>query len=316
MSRNDPLSAVEPDLRAALAAMPNFNALTEERLPAMRAILQGEPALLGADGTLTVSRVFVSSRHGAADIPALLYQPTVAVAVPLPALLNIHGGGFVAGSAHREDAAMRNIAKTLGCVVLSTDYRLAPESPFPAAIEDCDSALYWLHGAATELCINVDRIAVRGVSAGGGLALGLAVMARDRGGPPISFLQLIYPMLDDRTGEHPCTGKFVWTAAANRFGWDAVLRGQDRASPPPYSVPGRAQDLASLPPIFLAVGAIDLFVGEILSLATRLVDAGVSLELHIYPGAYHGFSLVAESRAAKTLVRDSNAALSRAMHER
>jgi triacylglycerol lipase len=121
-------------------------------------------------------------------------------------------------------------------------------------------------------------------------------------------------MLDDRTAEHPFTGKYVWPASSNRFGWDAFLRGQDRANPSVYAVPGRAQNLAGLPPVFLAVGSIDLFAGENLSLATRLIDAGVAVELHMYPGAYHGFVLVADSCAAKAFEGDSIAALRRVMH--
>jgi triacylglycerol lipase len=311
----DKALAVDSDLRPALAIMPNLEGIAE-RLPAIREMLQGDPVRLGVDGQITVTRVTLPSKQGSPEVPALLYQPQRWPDGALaPALLNIHGGGFVAGSAQREDLAMRSVAAELGCVVLSPDYRLAPESPFPAAIEDCDSALSWLLQEAAELRIDAGRIAVRGVSAGGGLALGLALKVRDRGSSPICFLQLLYPMLDDRTAEHPWTGNFVWTAASNRFGWDSVLRNQVRGKPSPYAVPARAPDVSGLPATFLAVGSIDLFAGETLSLAARLIDVGVPVELHLYPGAYHGFNLVADSRVAKSFAGVASAALRRAMHD-
>jgi acetyl esterase/lipase len=315
VSANDELAAVASDLRVVLEKLPDLSALSVQKLPAIRALLQGEPARLGDDAGVTVSRVLVPRGQGNDGVPALLYQPAATAGVRCPAVLNIHGGGYVAGAAQREDAAMRELARNLSCVVVTPDYRLAPESPFPAALEDCDAALGWLHREASALGVDEQCVTVRGTSAGGGIALGLALLARDRKDPPICFLQLVYPMLDDRTSEHPFTGKYVWPVASNQFGWDALLRGQDRANPSPYAVPGRAENLAGLPPIFLAVGSIDLFAGEILSLATRLVDAGVSVELHMYPGAYHGFALVADSCVAKSFHRDSTAALRRVMHE-
>jgi triacylglycerol lipase len=309
----DPLAAVDPDLRSTLAVMPDLDQLSQTTLPAIRTMLQGETVTLGATGTVTVSRVAIPSMNGAAAVSALLYQPLKTSGDPIPALLNIHGGGFVAGSAQREHAAMCILASELGCVVLSPDYRLAPEYPFPAALEDCRASLGWLHREAAALNIDDQRIAARGVSAGGCLALGLALLTRDDNVPSVCFLSLVYPMLDDRTGPHMVAGKYVWTANANRFAWDSYLGGQNRASPSLYAVPGRATDFANLPPIFLAVGGIDLFVGETLSLATRLVDAGVPTELHIYPGAYHGFNLVENSRATKAFTRDSSAAFKRAL---
>ena len=305
----DPLALVDPELRPALAALPDFSRLSDESLPAFRTMLQGEGDQLGVDGTLNVSRILLPSLRGDHRIPALLYRPESAAGVRIPAVLNLHGGGYVAGSAQREDPAMRAVARELGCVVLTPDYRLAPDAPYPAAIDDCESALHWLRAESTLLSVDTDRIAVRGSSAGGGLALGLALRMRDGGRGRIAFLQLIYPMLDDRTGEHPHAGRFVWTSAANRYGWEALLRGHDRANPSPYAVPGRARDVAGLPPVFLAVGSIDLFARENLELATRLIDAGVAVELHLYPGAYHGFPLVADSRVAKALTRDGIAAL-------
>ena len=313
MIDHDPLSAVDPELRSTLKVMPDLDHLSEATLPAIRAMLQGGAVTLGTTGSVTASRISIPSVDGAACVSALLYRPRESLGRPIPALLNIHGGGFVAGSAEREHSAMHALASELGCVVLSPNYRLAPEWPFPAALQDCRASLLWLQRETATLNVDTQRIAARGVSAGGCLALGLALLMRDEGAPSVSFLNLVYPMLDDRTGEHCRAGKFVWTANANRFAWDSYLRGQNKSPPSLYAVPGRACDFAGLPPIFLAVGAIDLFVGETLSLAAKLIEAGVPTELHVYPGAYHGFNLVANSRSANAFTRDSGAALRRAL---
>jgi acetyl esterase/lipase len=312
MSDVDPIARVDPELRAILSALPDFSTLSDATLAKFRALFMGEPVATGRDQGVVVTQVSIPSRHGG-TVPALLYRPESASAKPRPALLNIHGGGYVLGAAERDDAAMRAVARNVDCVVLSPNYRLAPEAPHPAALHDCDAALHWLQSESMALGVDTQRLVVRGASAGGGLALGLALLARDAGGPGIALLQLVYPMVDDRTGEHPSAGKFVWPAAANRYGWDSLLRGQNRASPSPYAVPGRATNLADLPPVFLAVGGIDLFVLENLALAARLTDSGVAVEMHVYPGAYHGFPLVADSRVAKSLARDIDDSLRRAL---
>jgi len=301
---------VDPDLVPALALVPDLDSLSDATLAAVRASLTAPAPALGSDGSVTVTRVEISGHAG-----ALVYTPDAPRDGPRPALLNVHGGGFVAGSITREDATMRELATRLDCVVVSAEYRLAPEHPHPAALEDCHEALLWIVREADALGVDRARIGVRGVSAGGGLALGLGLYARDRKSAPIAFLNLVYPMLDDRTGAHPFTGKHVWTANANRYGWDAILAGQDRDNPSPYAVPGRAADLAGLPPVFVAVGAIDLFAGENLALASRLIDAGVPVEFHLYPGAYHGFIQIPGARPAEQFKRDSLDALDRAMNQ-
>lgn len=312
MSDKD-FSAVDPELVAALAALPDLGDLCDDSLAEVREAVKGLPVVLGDDGAVTVRRVTIPQSDGAGSGGGLLYMPTAPAAGPRPALLNMHGGGYVAGSVAREDATMRQIVADFGCVALSVEYRLAPEFPYPAALTDCHEALAWLDREAEDLGIDRGRIGVRGVSAGGGLATALALYARDKGGASIAFLHLVYPMLDDRTGAHPVGGKFVWTADSNRYGWDALLRGQDRARPSPYAVPGRCDDVAGLPPVFIAVGGIDLFVGENIAFAGRLIDAGIATELHVYPGAYHGFAGVVGSGVGQAYARDSMDALRRAM---
>lgn len=315
MSPIEALSHVDPDLRQALASMPELVALSDDSLPGVRAALEGLPAKLGTDEQGVRVRRIEIPVAGAPLLSALLYEPPSGAPGPHAALLNFHGGGFVAGTAQREDATMRKTCAALGCVAVVPDYRLAPEHPYPAALDDAHAALNWL--AAQSKALNVDpaRLALRGVSAGGGLATGLALRHRDEGGAPLRGLQLLYPMLDDRTGEHPVCGREIWTPSANRFGWDSLLRGQNRDDPPAYAAVARAITVAGLPPSFLAVGSIDLFATENLVFAQRLIDAGVPLEMHVYPGAFHGFTLLAHARCAQALARDGLAWLDRVMNE-
>lgn len=317
MSTQDSLSRVDPDLRAVVSLLPDLSGLSEASLPSVRAAVAGVPAALGTDPSgVTVRSVEIPGLDGAPSIPALLYEPAREDASSLrPAVLDLHGGGYVAGTAQRDDRAMRGFAATLGVVGLVPDYRLAPEHPHPAALDDATASLRWLHAQADALNLDTTRIAVRGVSAGGGLATALALREHARGESAIAHLQLLFPMLDDRTGEHAFNGRFVWTAGANRFGWDSLLRGHDRASPPDAAVPARAKDVSGVPPTFMALGSLDLFAREDLAFSARLVDAGVALELHVYPGAFHAFNLVVDARCAKALARDEVEALRRALFE-
>jgi triacylglycerol lipase len=202
-------------------------------------------------------------------------------------------------------------------VVVSVDYRLAPETCFPGNIEDCYAALLWIFQHAAELDVDTLRIGVMGESAGGGLAAALALLARDRGELKLAFQHLIYPMLDDRTcmssNLGPFVGEFVWTLASNRFGWTALLGvvrpGSERISP--YAAPARAPDLTHLPRTFIATAALDLLLEENVDYGRRLIRAGVPVELHVYPGAFHGFDLHPSAAIAQAARRDSLAALAR-----
>jgi acetyl esterase/lipase len=233
-------------------------------------------------------------------------------------LLWIHGGGYIMGSADAEAAMAISIVSELGCAVVAPDYRLAPETPFPGPVEDCYAALKWLSAQADTLGIDARRIAVGGSSAGGGLATALTLLARDRGEVAIKFLFLIAPMLDDRTVTHPTphpyTGEFIWTPEANRFGWASLLGHEPGgADVSPYAAPARATTLEGLPATFINVGALDLFLEEDMEYARRLMRAGVPTELHVYPGAYHGFRMVANAQVTQAAQRDQLAALKRAL---
>jgi acetyl esterase/lipase len=235
-----------------------------------------------------------------------------------PAVLHIHGGGYVVGSAGEAKRDIQEISLTHDCVVVSVDYRLAPETPFPGSLEDNYAALRWLCTNAKELGVDTKRIAIKGESAGGGHAAALAIAARDRGEFPLCLQVLIYPMLDDRTGSThrlpPYIGHFIWNEEDNRFGWSSLLgvpAGSD--SVPPNSVPSRIGDVAGLAPAFIGVGSIDLFGPEDVKYASRLMLAGVSTELHVVPGAFHGFDIFAPTAPLSLQFHQAwNAALKRA----
>ena len=211
-----------------------------------------------------------------------------------PCILHTHGGGFIIGDAKSGLRQLQEIAAALDCLIVSVDYRLAPETRFSGSLEDNYAGLKWLYQNAHEMGGNRDRIAVLGDSAGGGHAAILAIAARDRGEIPLAYQALIYPMLDDRTGstrlKHPMMGAVIWTEAHNRFGWSSFLgvpAGSRRV--PAGAVPARTENLKGLPPAFIGVGSIDLFVDEDIEYAKRLIGSGVAAELHVVPGAFHGF---------------------------
>lgn len=289
-------------------------------IPAMRATLRQLNDIMKTlvppvEGVVSEDRQ-VPGPEGAPDVPVRIYQP-VERSPQLPALLWIHGGGYVLGDIEGDDLRARQFAKDLDCVVVSVEYRLAPEHPFPAPIEDCYAALRWLAATAGELGVDRSRIAIGGASAGGGLAAGLALLARDRGEVPLAFQLLIYPMIDDRNvapaGEqYPDT--LIWSRANNIVGWRSYL-GQDGGGDDvsPYAAAFRATDLAGLPPAYVPVGDIDLFIDEDILYAQRLIQAGVPTELHVYPGGFHGFDALAPATGiAQRFNADLNQALRRA----
>jgi acetyl esterase/lipase len=307
---------VDPELLPVLEALPLFD-LSTDSLPAMRATR----ASIGAEDVtfagLRFERRTVQAPDGA-QVRVNLFQPEGAAQVR-PAIVHIHGGGYVLGTADMTNAANAATALKLDCVIVSVDYRLAPETPFPGPLEDCYAALSWLHACAPELGVDPLRIAIAGESAGAGIAAGLALLSRDRGDAPICFQSLVYPMLDDRTtADHtsPYAGEFVWNATSNHFGWAAYLRsapgGADISC---YAAPARARNLSGLPPAFINCGALDLFADEDIAYARRLIHAGVATELHIYPGAFHGFPLAPGTHLAAIAERDRLDALRRAFKE-
>ena len=267
--------------------------VTHAQLAALRKLSLGAKPRLQQP---SVAERMVPGRAGAPDVRVFVINATAGER--RPAILHTHGGGYVLGSAASDVPDLQVMAQALDCVIVTVDYRLAPETPFPGSLEDNYAALRWLHSNANELGADRSRIALAGESAGGGHAAMLAIAARDRGEVPILFQSLVYPMLDDRTGstrKPPAhIGAFIWTAEYNRMGWGALL-GKSPGGPaaPAGAVPARVANLAGLPPAWIGVGAIDLFVDEDVEYARRLIDVGVPTELVVVPGAYHGFELIA-----------------------
>jgi acetyl esterase/lipase len=287
--------------------------ITERNLPKVRA-LGAEAVVLGNPEAAGVVREEIRVPGADGDVRCLYYRPEKAGA-GLPAYLHIHGGGYITGSVEGSDIGNIAIASKLGAVVLSVDYRLAPEHPIPAPLDDCFAALVWVHDQAEALGIDSKRIAIGGESAGGGLAAALAIRARDAGGLPICHQHLTYPMLDNLTGsdEHPgdpLVGEFVWTRARNQFGWKSYL-GEAPAEAP--QVPARLEDFSGLPRTWMFTATLDLFRDENLLYAQKLMAAGVPVEMLVYPEACHGFQFVPGTRIGARYIADHMAALARGL---
>lgn len=236
-----------------------------------------------------------------------LYRP-VGATQPQPAVLWMHGGGYMFGSAAQDDLLCAELVRRLGVVVAAVDYRLAPQHPFPTPLEDCFSGLTWL---AEQPYVDASRIAVAGASAGGGLAAALALLARERG-VPIAFQLLSYPMIDDRTCLRTDIDERnfrLWNNESNAFGWRNYT-GREPGAPdmPRFAAPARETDLSGLAPAWIGVGDCDLFHDEDLEYAERLRFAGVKCDTEVIPGAYHGFDTVSPKAAVTRAFRDSQVA--------
>ena len=299
-----------PDLSPLEALLANLNDIVtvREQLELARLASQSEAdRVAGVD----VNVFQVAAADGSVDVR--YYRPSESDAA-VPTLLWIHGGGYVVGSAAQDDAKCQALCHAVGCGVVSVDYRLAPEHPYPTPLEDCYGALTWAIENADELGIDTTHLAVGGASAGGGLAAGLALLARDRGEISLCFQLLVYPMLDDRNVEDDSDWKPpIWSLRHNRYGWRAYLGDRFGAGDiPGYAAPARATDLSGLPPAYIPVGEIDLFLDEDLAYARSLQAAGVSAEVHVYPGAFHGFdSLAPDADVARRMQSETYAALRR-----
>ncbi len=304
---------VDPEIQPLIDMMV-LSEFTLEALPQIRAETEMRSAFLGEP----VLKPEVISIQGP-DAPLEIYWFDPAPGTTgRPALLHIHGGGMIIGSAKSMQHGPAQTALATGMPVASVEYRLAPEHPFPGPQEDCLAGLAWLVGQAGELGVDPKRIGIIGESAGGGLAAAVALMARDRSSPPLAAQFLIYPMLDHRTGgadcqwRNPATGEFIWTRASNRFGWEA-LQGDYALddSRIGWFSPTRSESLDGLPPCWIGTGNLDLFLDENLDYARRLTAAGVPVELHVYPGGIHAFNAVAGSRLANAFSRDLFEAIGR-----
>jgi triacylglycerol lipase len=313
------IELVDPELRNALALWPRLpltaDSLAQRRADSLNALgAVPQPDL----PDITTDEIRVESAFGAKPIRVLTYRP-VKSDQPLPAVVHIHGGGFVMGAPEMKDVENRLFASELRCAIYSVDHRLAPEAPHPAPLEDIYSVFVWLHANAGRLGLDPARIGIKGESGGGGFAAGAAVYARDQRGPKFTFQHLVYPMIDDRTAVrkdlHPQVGEFVWTQANNYFGWRSLLGNEPgSAGVSPYAAASRTEDVSGLPPTYISVGGLDLFLEENMIYADRLSRAGVPVEFHMYPRAYHGFYRATNARVTMQAERDNREALRRFLH--
>ena len=293
------LEAVLPMIRAAMPPM-RPDALEESR----RLMSEGLPGMpapdLTADGRVSVVDLVVPGPEGQPDLTLLVLRRTDH-ATAGPAVYHTHGGGMIVGDRRSGVDMFLPFVLEHDAVVVSVEYRLAPEHPHPAPVEDCYAGLVWTAEHAEELGIDPERILIAGASAGGGLAAGAALMARDRGFPALTHQVRICPMIDDRlvTQSAQCLdGEGTWDRRDNLFGWTCLL-GEERGGPDvsPYAAPARATDLAGLPRTYIDTGSVESFRDEALAYAQRLSQAGVSVDLHMWGGGFHGFDLMVPQAA-------------------
>jgi acetyl esterase/lipase len=291
----DPECAVPLD--QLLAAVPGgFNSIPD--IVARRAAVEQLTAAIEVPENPNVTKEdrSVPGPDGAPDITVRIYRP-VGGSTDLAGIYYIHGGGMILGNVQGEDPVATLICDQVGAIVVSVEYRLSPEHPHPAPVEDCYAGLVWMAKNAEDLGFDADRLGVYGGSAGGGLAIATALLARDRGGPAIKFMMPIYPMIDDTNttaSSHEITDIGIWDREGNIQAWEWYLGGKPADQ---YAAPTRAADLTGLPPAFIDVGTVDLFRDEDISFAQRLMQAGVPVEMHVHPGSYHASETFAADAA-------------------
>tara|TARA_Y100000766_G_scaffold281099_1_gene292041 strand:- start:224 stop:1129 length:906 start_codon:yes stop_codon:yes gene_type:complete len=299
-----------------MAEAPIISEITDENLNIVRQTLNDQRPPLADTETFKVTREeVIACQEDGPDVRCLLYVPEGIEKSKCAAYLHIHGGGYILGSPEGSDLQNLVTASKLGIIILSVDYRLAPENPIPAPLDDCYAALSWLHENSERLSIDRSRIGIGGESAGGGLAASLAIKARDLGQYNICYQSLTYPMLDDRTGScenpgDPLVGEFVWTREFNMYAWNSYLKGSNREAP---QVPARLERFDGLPPTWMFTVSLDLFRDENIRYAHKLMSAGVSCDLVVYPGACHAFQRIENSELAKRYRNDFINALERGL---
>ena len=311
---------LDPELEAALARVPSLDPCdpVKARHNAHKLWYEATGGMMPTDDRVAFEDHLVATGANQHSVPIRLYR-SVSAPSPHASIVFCHGGGFVMGSVETGHAICLRFAAEVGCAVVSVDYRLAPEAPYPAALDDCYRVLEYVAAEASALRLDTDRIAVAGTSAGGTLAAALALLARDRGGPTLSLQLLVNPALDDRL--HTASmlryaDAPVWDARKSELMWRQYLGGRFGGDVPEYAAPARALDVSGLPPAYIATAEHDSLRDEGILYAMRLMDAGVPVELHNWPGTYHGFGAVGwgtkiAQAAAAEQVRALKAALIR-----
>ncbi len=312
-----PAPIFDPEVYAVASQFPAVNVADAVGTRAMFAAMFAAVAPQGgppADPRVTQTESKIPGPSAAPDIPVRIYTPKGAVGLR-PAFVNFHGGAFILGDLETEHARCLKMSAEAGAVSIGVDYRLAPEHPFPAAPEDCYAALKWVAANAAALGIDPKKIVIGGGSAGGALTAAVAQMARDRGGPALAMQMLIYPVIDDRCEtESMRVGRdaLVWNSRHSLDMWNHYI-GVDRSNVSPYAAPARAKDLSGLAPAYVITCEHDPLRDEGLLYAMRLMQAGVPVEVHNYPGTVHGFDLMTPDAAvAKRAFEEGVAAFKRA----
>ncbi|MHA6795463.1 alpha/beta hydrolase [Pseudonocardia bannensis] len=305
---------LDPELAAALPTLPDLHihdlagARARMRELAARA---PRPEL----GEVALTEDEVPGIEDGPAVPVLMATPAPDAARPAPALLLLHGGGFVMGDLEATAPQVVDLCARLGAVVVAVGYRLAPEHPYPAALQDCAAALYRIAAGAGELGVDPARIGVYGMSAGGGLAAGLTLLVRDQGGPPICFQLLDAPEVDDRL-ETFSMRTFVdtplWSRPDAELSWSHYLSGCD-SDIPPYAAPARAADLSGLPPAYVSVYENDPLRDEGMAYASGLLRAGVPVELHLFPGTFHRSAIITGAAVSRRQAAETIDALRRGL---
>ncbi len=310
-----PLAKVHPELQDIARYMPHIPSYLLKSLWILRLLTKIFFHGAKMPAGIRVRNLTIPGQDGKTQIRLRIYQLQNKTADG-PALLWMHGGGYIIGLPEMDDLYVLPFLQEAGVTVVSVDYRLAPGCPFPAPLDDCYTALLWLAEQSKSLNIDPGRIAIGGESAGAGLAAALAQVAYDRGKVRPIFQLLVYPMLDDRTAarnDMDKEGHFAWNNTLNYFGWKSYLnQPPGGAIPPAFSVPSRQVNLSGLPPAWIGVGSIDLFYDEDSAYAQRLKDASVSCELVVVPGAFHGFDSAApDTQVVKNFRRAQVTALNK-----
>lgn len=280
---------IDPEIAAALAAMPRFGPFTFEQLPAMREQRFAQLAAVELSDRVERTDYTIAGPTGDPDVTIRVHRAKDAQGA-LPCVYFMHGGGYVMGTYAMDDLRFDRWCQQLNCVGVSVEYRLSPETAYPGPLEDCYAGLKWVYDHADELGVDRGRLGIGGASAGGGLAAGLGLLARDRAEVPLAFQLLIYPMIDDRMTSVSSGWEVpIWPPASNERGWAAYLGPLVGGDVPLYAAAARAAEVAGLPSTYIMVGSLDGFLDEDVEYAMRLTRAGVPTELHVYPGAPHGF---------------------------
>ncbi|MDD2972883.1 MAG: alpha/beta hydrolase [Lachnospiraceae bacterium] len=284
---------IHPELRKNLPEFGTGSLVTKEMIPDIRESLKGmESENVATNDNVTVTQKTVPGLPGNPDVTIYIFKP-VHAGSNMPGMLYIHGGGMIFGSVNEITNDLINEADSLNCTIISPEYRLAPENPYPAGLNDCYAALSWFAGNAKELNVNPDNIVVSGMSAGGGIAAAIAIKARDENGPKIAAQFLDSPMLDYRNNTSSAmeiTDKRFWCRQENILAWEMYLGTQHPEKVSPQASPAVLNNFEGLPPTFISVGEVDVFRDESIAYAQKLQQAGIFTDLHVYAGVYHGAS--------------------------